>query len=295
MTAARTTAADRVAALRKYAAATGEPLDHLSDLDVLNAGFDMLQADHIATRDRYMGLLTSLRKHDEALRSSVTRELTARADLVVAQAVRQTSHQLTRILDAVEALPDKPGADRIAQLKQIAASARHMIRLLRERDEEDGRTWQPDSNRDLVNNARHVIGVLGERDGIPADEVIRLVGEALSPNGNLQDLFTVADQGTARTRRREPEFMGEGWHDRRSYYTYEPDGDARLVAYSLGDAWHLDLYEGAGRLLAYGVVPESEVAALAPVLVSRAAAWSAECSGYPWRRFADTVTALRAA
>lgn len=295
MTTAHTTAADRVAALRKYAAATGEPLDHLSDLEVLNAGFDMLQADHIATRDRYMGLLTSLRQHDEAVRATVTRELTGRADLVVAQAVRHTSYELTRILDAVEALPERPGADHVARVKQIAASTRHMIRLLREQDEVDGRPWQPDSNRDLVHNARNVLGVLAERDGIQADEVIRLVGEALSPNGNLRDLFTVADQGTTRTRRREPEFMGEGWHDRHSYYAYEPEGDVRVVAYSLGDAWHLDLYEGAGRLLAYGVVPESKVAALAPVLVSRAPAWSAEHSGYPWRRFADTVAALGAA
>ncbi|MFF6829930.1 MULTISPECIES: hypothetical protein [Streptomyces] len=295
MTTAHTTAADRVAALRKYAAATGEPLDHLSDLEVLNAGFDMLQADHIATRDRYMGLLTSLRQHDEAVRDAVIRELTDRADLVVAQAVRHTSYELTRILDAVEALPERPGTDHVARVKQIAASARHMIRLLREQDEADGRPWKPDSNRDLVHNARNVLGVLAERDGIPADEVIRLVGEALSPNGNLRDLFTVADQGTTGTRRREPEFMGEGWHDRRSYYAYEPGGDVRVVAYSLGDAWHLDLYEGAGRLLAYGVVPESKVAALAPVLVSRAPAWSAENSGYPWRRFADTVTALGAA
>jgi hypothetical protein len=288
------TAADRVTALRTYAGATGEPLDHLPDLEVLNLGFDTLQAEQIATKDRYMGLLTSLRPHDEAVRAAVRRELTEGVDHVVAQAVQRTAYALTRILDAVEVLPERPGADRVALVKEIASSARHAIRLLREHARESERPWQPDDNRGLVNNARHVLGVLSERHGIPADEVIRLVGEALRPNGNLRDLFTVADRGTPRDRKREPEFMGEGWHDRRSYYAFEPDGDVRVVAYSLGDAWHLDLCEGTGRLLAYGVAEESEVAALAPALVSRAPAWAAERTGYAWRRFTDTVTALRA-
>lgn len=285
------TAADRVAAIRKESAAIGEPLDHLSDLDVLNHVMELREAESIAIRDRYMGLLTSLRKNDEVVRKAAVQGVRERIDIFATEAVARKAGELDRILTAVEALPERVDAERVKRLKQIAADTRHMMRL---REINPVKEWRPDNNRELVNAARHVVGILGDRDGITADEVIRLVKEALEPNGNLRDLFDVADNGTLKPHlhRQDPPFMGPDWHDRNSYYAYEPDSGARVVAYNLGDDWHLDLYSVTGRLLAYGTVPAGQVADLAPVLVARAPEWAAEKTGYAWRRFADTVDAL---
>ncbi|MFE9064849.1 hypothetical protein [Streptomyces violaceusniger] len=287
------TAAERVAAIRKEQAAIGEPVDHLSDLEVLNLVMEVREAECITIRDRYMGLLTSLRKNDEAVRKAAVQGVRERIDILATEAVARKAGELDRILIAVEALPERVDIERLKRLKQIAADIRHMMRL---HEINPTKEWRLDDNRALVNAARHVVGILGDRDGITADEVIRLVKEALEPNGNLRDLFDVVDSGTLKPhlRRQDPPFMGPGWHDRNSYYAYEPAGGARVVAYSLGNDWHLDLYSPAGRLLAYGTVPADQVADLAPALVARAPEWAAEKTGYAWRRFANTINALHA-
>jgi hypothetical protein len=285
-------AEQRVAEIRKESAAIGEPLDHLSDLDVLNQVFEIRERETINTRDRYMGLLVAQRKHGEAVRAAVWQEARSQVDSMAVRAVERLSRDLTSILSAVEVLPARPDAARIERLKEIATTAKHMLRL---RDDNPTQVWRLDDNATLVRQARSVVGVLGGRDGVPADEVIRLVGEALKPDGNLKDLFVVADRHP-RPDEQPPPFMGEHWSDRNSYFAYEPDGDgARVVAYNLGDAWHLDLYSVTGRLLAYGVVAADEVAAYAPVLVARAAEWAADRDGYPWRRFADLTQAMQPA
>lgn len=291
MTATRT-AAEHVAAIRTDYAAMGEPLDDLSDLDVLSRACEAAQREQITTRDRYMGLLTSLRRHDESVRSAVSAELTGRADQIVAHALERRAREIVAVLAAVEVLPERPGRDRVALLKEIAQRTRHTISLLADHPREQ--QWRPDTHRDLVHNARRVLGVLGERDGVPASEVIRLVGEALASDGNLLDLFDVADRSPRRPRQDEqPAFIGAHWSDRRSFYAYEPGRQARIVAYRVGEDWHLDVCTSGGRLLAYGTVPESEVADLAPVLVARAAAWATDFSGYAWQRFTTTAEDVR--
>ncbi|MDX3065810.1 MULTISPECIES: hypothetical protein [Streptomyces] len=286
------TAADRVAAIRAEYAAMGEPLDDLSDLEVLNRAYDAVQREQITTRDRYMGLLTSLRRHDDSARRTVAAELAGRADLVVAQALERRARAMVAVLAAVEVLPERPGRDRVALLKQIAQRTRHTISLLADHPRE--MQWRPDANRSLVHNARSVLGVLRERDGVPASEVIRLIDEALAPDGNLRDLFDVADRHPRQPGQGEdPAFAGPHWFDRKSFYAYEPTGrQARVVAFRLGEDWHLDVCTNDGRLLAYGTVPEGEVAHLAPELVERAAAW-ATSSGYAWQRFTATAEDVR--
>lgn len=286
------TAADRVAAIRAEYAAIGEPLDDLSDLDVLNRAYDAAQREQITTRDRYMGLLTSLRRHDDSVRRTVAAELAGRADLVVAQALERRAQAMVAVLAAVEVLPERPGRDRVALLKEIAQRTRRTISLLADHPREQ--QWRPDANRSLVHNARSVLGVLRERDGVPASEVIRLVDEALAPDGNLSDLFDVADRHPRQPRQGEgPAFAGPHWFDRKSFYAYEPTDQARVVAFRLGEDWHLDVCTSDGRLLAYGTVPEREVAHLAPELVARAAAWERASSGYAWQRFTATAEDVR--
>lgn len=283
------TATERVAAIRKEQAAIGQPVDHLTDIEVLNMVFEAREHEWINTRDRYMGLLVSQRKHDEAVRASAVQNMRERIDIIATEAVARKAGELQRILAAVEVLPERADAERVTRLKQIAADTRHMMRLLDEAPTQQ--QWRLDNNRDLVNAARHVVGILGDRDGIPAGEVIRLVKEALKPDGNLRDLFDVADTGTLKPhlRKQDPPFMGPDWHDRNSYYGYEPDSGARVVAYNLGDDWYLDLYSSTGALLAYGVVPVEQVADLAPALVVRAPEWAGDNQGYAWRRFEDAA------
>lgn len=295
MTANRT-AAQRIADLREEYKRDGEDVTHLSDAELLLQYLDLRERDLINTRDRYMALLTEQRKHSEQVRASVWRQARERVDRLAVAAVQRMTRSLTTILGAVEVLPDRVGPDRVALLKRIAADARHTLRL--EGENPNRQQWRLDNNHDLVNNARSVLGVLGDRDGISADEVIRLVGEALKPNGNLQDLFAVADSGALKPHRlpQPPLFMGEYWIDLRDIYAYQPEGSrAHVKAYQIGDAWYLDLWAERGALLAFGVVPVEQVAAVADVLIARAEEWTRDRSTYPWQRFEQALADVRAA
>lgn len=266
------TAAERVAAIRDEYARLGENVDHLSDLDLLNHYVETRERERIDINDRYMRLLTERRRHDEQVRAGVVSELRDRIDVIATEAVSRKAGELTRILGAVDVLPERPNAERVALLKSIAADTRHMLRLIGEMDADDPiKSWRLDDNRALVHAARSVVGVLRDKEGVTAADVIRLVGEALTPNGNLRDLFDVAN--ATPIKRRQPAFVGEGWAEMGggSYYTYEPDGSRyRVVAYALGDTWWLDLQGPTGALIAAGETSEPKVFALAASLIEQA-------------------------
>ncbi|MFI9465698.1 hypothetical protein [Streptomyces xiamenensis] len=275
-------AAQRVAQIRSEAAARGEDLDHLTDIEVLNSSIDRREAEWIATRDRYMSLLVSQRHHEEQVRSGVSATTRERIDGVVADAIRRVRSQMADVLRAVERMPDTAQDRDIRRVKGVADIAR--TTLARFDESPSGQAWRPDNNAELVHAARGVVGVLAGREGIPASEVIRLVRQALDPNGNLRDLFKVADTGAA-PGAAQPVFVGDEWADRGSYYAYEPDVDgSRIVAYALGEQWHLDVYSPAGALLAYGVTTADRVAELAPALIAHTPTWTQQ-QAPAWSRF----------
>lgn len=287
---AKTTAGQRATDLRAQREADGEDVSHLSDLDLLNDHIEQRQAEQIATRDRYMGLLRDQRLYGDRVRASANQSFKERIQVIAANAVERHLREAGRLVSAVNALPGQPKPEHIDRVREVASSVKHMLSLL----SEDVGQWKLDNNYDLVNAARHVIGVLGSRDGISADEVIRLVGEALSPNGNLHDLFPVADSGVLKPEfaRQTPSFFSFDWADRNSFYAYEPAGTgARVVVFNLGDDWYLDLYSPTGALLAYGQTVEQQVADVAVALV--AAAPSMVGDGlHAWQRYGRTVARL---
>lgn len=155
----------------------------------------------------------------------------------------------------------------------------------------------PGDARHILRTLRHVVGVLGDLEGLDGSDVLRLVTDALD-RGPLADLFTVADQGTPKPvpPLPQPTFAGPDWAHAHRLWTYQPERNgAHVKAYPLGEDWYLDLWSHAGQLLAFGTVPETEVAALAPALTARAATWSHDRSDYAWRRFTDTAQATRTA
>jgi hypothetical protein len=285
------TAAERVAALRDEYARLGENVDHLSDLDLLNEHVERRDRECIDTRDRYMRLLVEQRKYGDQVRAATASVLHDQVDVIATQAVAEKASQLTRILGAVEALPERAGAERVALLKSIAADTRHMLRLIADEGAEDPvKSWRLDDNRALVNAARSVVGVLRDKPGVSAGDVIRLVSEALTPNGNLRDLFDVAD--ATPIKREQPAFAGDGWTEMGggNYWTFEPDGSRyRVVAYALGGTWWLDLQGPTGALVAAGEVEkESEVGATGSALIEQAPAL-AKSGLRPWQCWRNAV------
>ncbi|WP_042400010.1 hypothetical protein [Streptacidiphilus carbonis] len=289
------TAVDRVAQLRKQYAIQGEPLDALSDLDVLNRYAVDCERERIAINDRYMSVLVEQRKHGDAVRTAERIDLARRADAYARAAVDRWITDLTRILRAVEVLPDCPKPERVALVKQIATDTRHMISLRSGARSDSGFDRIAEADRLALHNVRSVVGVLGAQDGLPVGEVIRMLKAALDPAQNIRDLFMVADTGTpkAELRPQPPLFLGDDWSDRVSFYAYEPDAGTRgrVVAYAIGDQWHLDVQTSTGGLVAYGIAAEQDVAAMAPLLVGRAQAWAKE-PGYAWRRFQDATKGM---
>ncbi|WP_432077757.1 hypothetical protein [Streptomyces sp. YPW6] len=286
----KSTPAQRAAHLRAQREADGENVSKLSDIDLLNDHIEQRAAEQIDTRDRYMGLLRDQRLHGERVRAAANQTFKERIQVIAASAVERQLREMERLVSAVESLPAQPKPERLDRVREAASSVKHMLRLLGENSTE----WKLDNNYDLVNGARHVLGVLKARNGIPADEVIRLVDEALTPNGNLRDLFTVADSGVLKPEfaRPQPSFIGPDWVDRNGHYAYEPAGTgARVVAFNLGNAWYLDLYSPTGALLAYGQTAEQQVANLALALVAAAPDMVGD-GAHAWMRFERTVTRL---
>ncbi|MEW2403476.1 hypothetical protein [Streptomyces sp. NPDC046862] len=284
-------AAERVAALREQYAA-GEPDANLSDLELLNAAYESVLREQIDTRDRYMGLLTRRRKHDDAVRDAAARDLAGQAERYARAAVSRYMSRYHGLLNRIESLPDRPGARQMEGIRRAAEMVRHELSYAPERPEE---LLDPEGARHTLRTLRHVVGVLDEREGLNGDDVLRLVKNALRDEAPT-DLFAVADRGTAKPipPQPNPPFAGPGWVDLGGFWAYQPESaGAHVKAYPVGEDWYLDVWSDRGQLLAFGTVPENEIAALAPALVARADGWARNRSEYAWRRFADTAQTTR--
>ncbi|MEF9521355.1 hypothetical protein [Streptomyces sp. RB13] len=274
-----TTAAERVAALRDEYARLGENVDHLTDLDLLNQYAERAERDRINTNDRYMRLLTEQRHYGDTVRAATNQTLRERIDMIAVEAAERHIREAGRLVSALEMLPPQPQPEHIARLRDVAASVKHMLRLL----EEDRGDWRRDNHYNLVQRARSVVGVLRDKSGVTSADVIRLVDEALTGDGNLHDLFDVAH--ATPVKRQRPAFADADWAEMGggSYWAFEPAGSRyRVVAYSQGDAWWIDLQGPTGALIAAGETTEGEVALLAAALIKQAPALAA--SGLrPWQ------------
>lgn len=270
--AANISAAARIASIREEYDRCGENVDHLSDLDLLNEYVERRDRERIDISDRYMRLLIEQRKHGERVRASVIAATRESIDILATQAVSRKAGELTSVLGAIEVLPERANAERVELLKQMAANTRHTLRLIGEHDAEDSaKSWRLDDNRELVHAARSVVGVLRGKEGVSAADVIRLVSEALAPNGNLRDLFDVGN--AAPIKREMPAFVGDGWVEMGggSYWTFEPASSLhRVVAYNQGDTWWIDLQGPSGALIAAGETSEGHVAVTAQTLIEQA-------------------------
>ncbi|WP_055693746.1 hypothetical protein [Streptomyces prasinopilosus] len=273
------TAAERIAALRDEYARLGENVDHLSDLDLLNQYAERAERDRIDTNDRYMRLLTEQRKYGERVREATNQALRERIDIVATQAVERQIREAGRLVDALDMVPSQPKPEHIARLREVASSVKHMLKLL----EEDRGDWRLDNHYNLVQRGRSVVGVLRDKPGVSADDVIRLVDEALAGDGNLRDLFTVAH--ATPIKRQQPAFVGGDWAEMGggSYYIHEPSGSrSRVLAYPVDGTWWLDLQGPTGALIAAGEVDEDEVTSTATALIGQASELAA--SGLrPWQ------------
>ncbi|MFI1953166.1 hypothetical protein ACH437_15165 [Streptomyces xinghaiensis] len=287
-----TPAAERVAALREQYAAAGEPNAGMSDLELLNAAYESVLREQIDTRDRYMGLLTGRRKHDDAVRDAAARDLTGQAERYARAAVSRYMSPYHGLLNRIESLPDRPGARQMEGLRRAAEMVRHELSYAPEHPEE---LLGPEGARHTLRTLRHVVGVLDDREGLNGDDVLRLVKNALGDE-TPTDLFAVADRGTAKPTPPPPAppFVGPDWADLGGFWAYQPGASgAHVKAYPVGEDWYLDLWSDRGQMLAFGTVTETEIAALAPALVARADDWARDRSEYAWRRFADTAQATR--
>lgn len=260
-------ATERVAALRDEYARLAKNVDHLTDLDLLNQYAEQAERDRINTNDRYMRLLTEQRKYGDRVRAAAYQSMRERIDTIAVEAAERHIREAGRLVSALEMLPSQPKPEHIARLRDVAVSVKHMLRLL----EEDRSDWRRNNHHDLVHRARSVVGVLRDKPGVSSADVIRLVDEALTGDGNLHDLFDVAH--AIPVKRRRPAFVDADWVEMGggSYWTFEPAGSRyRVVAYSQGDAWWLDLQSLTGSIIAAGETTESEVSLIAAALIEQA-------------------------
>lgn len=282
--AAKTSTAARIASIREEYDRCGENVDHLSDLELLNEYVERRDRERIDISDRYMRLLIEQRRHGERVRASTIAGMRERIDILATQAVSRKAGEVSSILGAIEVLPERASAERVELLKRMAASTRHTLRLIGESEAQDpAKSWRLDDNRGLVSAVRNVVGVLRGKEGVSAADVIRLVSEALAPNGNLRDLFDVGN--AAPIKREMPAFAGDGWTEMGggSYWTFEPASSLyRVVAYNQGDTWWIDLQGPSGALIAAGETSEDMVAVTAQALIEQAPEF-AKSDLRPWQ------------
>jgi hypothetical protein len=285
-----TSAAERVASLREQALRYEDPTAQLSDLELLNAAYESVLREQIDTRDRYMGLLTSLRGHDDRVRAGAVAGFRPQIDRVARHVVREHLRPFEYLVDRVEHLPSDMSRDQVASLRSSAATVRHGLREEGPAEEQ----LDPGDARHALSTLRSVVATLQGRQGVTAEEALRLMDSALH-DGPLLDLFHI---GTPRPLPETPSpgFAGAGWTQQPGTWTYQPAPDGGFVkTYPLGEEWYVDLWSARGQLLAHGTAQEADIAALAPALVEQAETWSRDRSEYAWRRFADTAEATRAA
>ncbi|MFF2657376.1 hypothetical protein ACFVUH_08420 [Kitasatospora sp. NPDC058032] len=286
-----TPAATRVASLREQAEYHGDPTAGLSDLELLNTAYESVLREQIDTRDHLMGLLTSLRKHDDQVRAAAVAAFKGHADRYAQDRVREHMRPFDELLYRAQKLPDRPDSAQVDGLRSAAVRVAFQLKEAGPATE----LIDPDGARHTLRTLGSVIGVLDGREGLDGADVLRLVKAALD-GGPLTDLFDIADCGTRPPDPAvpTPPFAGPGWSEEHSFWLFQPDNsDAHVKAFQLGQHWQLELWSGRGPLLAFGRVPGDEVAALAPVLTARAGAWASVRGEYAWRRFADTAEAVR--
>lgn len=85
--------------------------------------------EQIDTRDRYTGLLTSLRKHDQQVRAAATSAFREHADRYAPDRVREHMRPFDELLYRAEKLPDRPD---IAQVWGVQSAARRVAGQLKE-------------------------------------------------------------------------------------------------------------------------------------------------------------------
>ncbi|MFE4972863.1 hypothetical protein ACFRAR_12195 [Kitasatospora sp. NPDC056651] len=287
-----TPAADRVAALREQAERSGEPSAALSDLELLNSAYESVLREQIDTRDRYMSLLTSLRKHDEQVRTAAVASFKGHADRFAQDAVRQHMRPFHELLYRVEKLPDRPGVQQLEDLRSVGVRVAHQLRDAGPAEN----LIDPDGARATLRSVHNVVGVLEGRPGLEGAEVLGLVKDVLAGEPPSA-VFDVADHAGPRPEVpvAAPSFAGPGWSDLGRLWAFQDaDSGAHVKAYPMGNEdWYLDLWSAQGQLLAFGSATADEVGALAPALTAAASTWSRDRSEYGWRRFADTVQAVR--
>ncbi|MFJ7907061.1 hypothetical protein [Kitasatospora sp. NPDC096204] len=287
-------AAGRVAALREQAERSGDPSAALSDLELLNAAYESVLREQIDTRDRYMSLLTSLRKHDEQVRTAAVASFKGNADRFAQDAVRQQMRPFHELLYRVEKLPDRPGLQQLEDLRSAGVRVAHQLSDAGPAEN----LIDPDGARATLRSVNNVVGVLEGRPGLDGAEVLGLVKDVLDGEPPSA-VFAVADRAGPRPEVpvASPPFAGPGWSDLGRLWAFQDaDSGAHVKAYPMGgEDWYLDLWSAQGQLLAFGSATADEVAALAPALTAKAEAWSQDRSEYAWRRFADTAEAAREA
>ncbi|WP_188305734.1 hypothetical protein, partial [Streptomyces sp. CBMA123] len=289
-----TPAADRAAALREQAERCGDPSAALPDLELLNAAYESLLREQIDTRDRYMSLLTSLRKHDEQVRAAAVASFKGHADRFAQDAVRQHMRPFHELLYRVEKLSDRPGVQQVEDLRSVGVRVAHQLKDAGPAEN----LIDPDGARATLRSVHSVVGVLEGRPGLDGAEVLDLVKDVLDGEPPSA-VFEIADRAGPRPSLpvAAPPFAGPGWNDLGHLWAFQDaDSGAHVKAYPMGgEDWYLDLWSAQGQLLAFGSATADEVAALAPALTAKAEAWSRDRSEYGWRRFADTAQAVRAA
>ncbi|WP_042366776.1 hypothetical protein [Streptacidiphilus neutrinimicus] len=289
----RPSAAERIAQLRSEALRFGDyQTAELSDLELLNSEVESARREQIETRDRYMGLLTSLRPHEEAVRRAAVAGFKEQADRYAQQQVSQHMRHFGEVTYRAANLPARPNEQQVEAIRSAAVIAQSLLR-----QDEPPREWiDPGGARQTLRTIGHVVGVLDGSEGLTGAEVLSQI-KAVLDHDPLPDLFALADRGSSpRAPQPRPEFaVGPGWmpvHLTLWAYQTEP-GEAHIKAYPLGTDWYLDLWSADGTLLAYGIAAADDVGALARALTAHAPGWAAERSGdYAWERFEDTAREL---
>jgi hypothetical protein len=281
-------AAERAARLRETAVRDGHPgAASAPDAELLNTAYEQVLREQIDTRDAYLRLLTELRHHDDRVRAGALAGIRPQIDRIARHLVREHHRPFEALLFRIGRLGDRPGAGELAALRSSADSVRHFLRA--EGNAED--RIDPGDARHHLRTLRSVIAVLREREGVTAQDVLRLMDAALN-QGPMLDLFDVGTPKPSALRTPLP-FAGEGWHQAAVVWTYQPaPGSAAVKAYPLGDQWHLDLWSADGPLLATGTAGEDMVGPLAAELAARAPAWTADRCEYGWRRFEQAATTV---
>lgn len=126
-----TTAAERVAALRNEYARSGESVDHLTDLDLLNQQLERTQAESRRHENAYSSLLQDRVKHDRSVYAAAHRKQEAtqiaRSGLYLSALIRRSALPITGLIYRISQLPDRPGPKLVEELRAAARAAQWQL------------------------------------------------------------------------------------------------------------------------------------------------------------------------